>query len=72
MAKLASTLRPAAADFDAWRAREDFPILKTRTHGKPLVYLDSAASAQKPYPVIEAVSHVYEAEYANIPRGVYE
>jgi len=72
MTKFASTLRPVASDFDAWRAREDFPILKTKAHGKPLVYLDSAASAQKPYPVIEAVSHVYEAEYANIHRGVYE
>ena len=72
MTKLAPTLRPASPGFDAWRAREDFPILKTQAHGKPLVYLDSAASAQKPRPVIETVSHVYEAEYANIHRGVYE
>ncbi|MCE2510477.1 MAG: cysteine desulfurase [Alphaproteobacteria bacterium] len=67
-----ATLDPRPHGFDAWRAREDFPILKTEAHGKPLVYLDSAASAQKPRAVIEAVRHVYEAEYANIHRGVYE
>lgn len=72
MTKLASTLKATPSGFDVWRAREDFPILKTQAHGRPLVYLDSAASAQKPRPVIEAVSHVYEAEYANIHRGVYE
>ncbi len=60
------------AGFDVWRAREDFPILKRTVHGKPLVFLDSAASAQKPNAVIEAVKHCYEAEYANIHRGVYE
>ena len=58
--------------FDAFRAREDFPILQTKARGKPLVYLDSAASAQKPRAVIDAVRHVYESEYANIHRGVYE
>lgn len=63
---------PDAGVFDARRAREDFPILKTAAHGKPLVFLDSAASAQKPRQVIDAVAHVYEAEYANIHRGVYE
>jgi len=63
---------PDAGVFDARRAREDFPILKTAAHGKPLVFLDNAASAQKPRQVIDAVAHVYEAEYANIHRGVYE
>ena len=58
--------------FDALRARKDFPILKTTAHGKPLVFLDSAASAQKPRQVIEAVAHVYETEYANVHRGVYD
>jgi cysteine desulfurase/selenocysteine lyase len=52
--------------------RKDFPILETKVHGKPLVFLDSAASAQKPRPVIEAMSNFYENDYANIHRGVYE
>ena len=59
------------AKLDADRLRRDFPILSREVHGKPLVFLDSAASAQKPQCVIDAVSHCYEAEYANIHRGVY-
>jgi cysteine desulfurase/selenocysteine lyase len=62
----------AAARFDPERVREDFPILQQKVHGKPLVFLDSAASAQKPRPVIEAMSKFYENDYANIHRGVYE
>jgi cysteine desulfurase/selenocysteine lyase len=58
--------------FDAERARRDFPILAREVHGKPLVFLDSAASAQKPECVIEAVSDVYRNCYANVERGVYE
>jgi cysteine desulfurase/selenocysteine lyase len=58
--------------FDPERARADFPILSTSVHGKPLVFLDSAASAQKPNCVIEAVSDVYRSCYANVERGVYE
>ena len=66
--------RPATAapTFDAERARADFPILSRTVHGKPLVFLDSGASAQKPQAVIDAISQCYEAEYANIHRGVYE
>jgi len=60
------------AGYDVAKVRADFPILATRAHGKPLVYLDSAASAQKPRCVIDAVSDVFEAHYANIHRGVYE
>ena len=53
--------------------RNDFPILSTRTsRGRPLVYLDSAATSQKPRQVIDAVRRYYEAENANIHRGVYE
>ena len=52
--------------------RADFPILSRTVHGKPLVFLDSGASAQKPRAVIDAISRCYEAEYANIHRGVYE
>jgi cysteine desulfurase/selenocysteine lyase len=58
--------------FDAERARKDFPILSQTVHGKPLVFLDSAASAQKPQPVIDAISRFYAADYANVHRGVYE
>jgi cysteine desulfurase/selenocysteine lyase len=54
------------------RIRQDFPILQRPMRGKPLVFLDSAASAQKPAAVIDAVSHFYARDYANIHRGVYE
>ena len=64
--------RAAAAPFDAERVRADFPILSRTVHGKPLVFLDSGASAQKPSAVIDAMTRCYEAEYANIHRGVYE
>jgi len=57
--------------FDIERIRADFPILSETVYGKPLVYLDSAASAQKPRQVIDAISHVYETEYANVHRGVH-
>ena len=57
--------------YDVERYRRDFPILTQTMNGKPLVFLDSAASAQKPRCVIDAVSHVYEAEYANVHRGAY-
>jgi len=56
---------------DVERVRADFPILSRQVHGKPLVYLDSAASAQKPRAVIDAMSHFYEQDYANIHRGVH-
>ncbi len=70
MADAARTVQANDA-FDIARVRADFPILSTTVHGKPLVFLDSAASAQKPRAVIDAVRHCYEAEYANIHRGVY-
>lgn len=52
--------------------RKDFPILSRQVHGKPLVYLDSTASSQKPLAVIEAMSTYYETTHANVHRGVYE
>jgi cysteine desulfurase/selenocysteine lyase len=52
--------------------RADFPILGTTAHGRPLVFLDSAASAQKPRAVLEAMQRFYETSYANVHRGVYE
>ena len=51
--------------------RELFPILKQEVNGHPLVYLDSAATSQKPIPVIEAVKHYYEWDNANVHRGVH-
>lgn len=57
--------------FDYRRARADFPILATQVRGKPLTYLDSAATSQKPASVIEAVERYYRLENANIHRGVH-
>jgi cysteine desulfurase / selenocysteine lyase len=57
--------------FDVWNIREDFPILKRQVHGKPLVYLDNAATSQKPQVVIETVHRYYAEENANIHRGAY-
>jgi cysteine desulfurase/selenocysteine lyase len=62
---------PGARALDVERVRQDFPILRETVHGKPLVYLDNAASAQKPRAVIEAEAAVYEAYYSNIHRGVH-
>ena len=56
---------------DVSRIREDFPILKQLVRGKPLVYLDNAASAQKPQAVIDALSRFYSTGYANIHRGIH-
>ena len=58
--------------FSVEAVRAQFPILATRMRGRPLVYLDSAASAQKPRAVIDALARFYEHDYANIHRGVYE
>jgi cysteine desulfurase/selenocysteine lyase len=57
--------------FDAYAAREQFPILKRQVHGKPLVYLDSAASAQKPQAVIDALVDRMSRSYANVHRGLH-
>jgi cysteine desulfurase/selenocysteine lyase len=62
----------APPGIDTDRVRRDFPILAQLCHGRPLVFLDSAASAQKPRRVIDAQSSFYEHDYANIHRGVYE
>ena len=51
--------------------RSQFPILSEKVHGKPLVFLDSAASAQKPDCVIDAMSHMMRSQYANIHRGLH-
>ena len=57
--------------FDVDAVRADFPILSREVYGKPLVYLDNAASAQKPRHVIDAVSQFYETEYSNVHRGLH-
>jgi cysteine desulfurase/selenocysteine lyase len=58
-------------EFDVARIREDFPILKAKVHGKPLVYFDNGATSQKPQAVIDALNHYYSSENANIHRGVH-
>jgi cysteine desulfurase/selenocysteine lyase len=68
----ATALGPRSAAASAARWRADFPILSTAVRGKPLVYLDNAATSQKPLCVIEAVSRFYAADNANIHRGVHE
>jgi cysteine desulfurase/selenocysteine lyase len=62
----------APRGYDVMQYRKDFPILATEIHGHPLVYLDNAASAQKPQQVIEAMTRFMENDYANIHRGVHE
>jgi cysteine desulfurase/selenocysteine lyase len=57
---------------DWYRLRRDFPILDQQVHGKPLIYLDNAATSQKPRAVIEALTHYYERDNANVHRGIHE
>src|ERR1700736_1489942 len=57
--------------YDVSRIREDFPILALQVYGKPLIYLDNAASAQKPKAVLDRMQHAYTAEYANVHRGLH-
>jgi cysteine desulfurase/selenocysteine lyase len=66
-------LHPAVKDgaYDVGRVRGDFPILSREVYGKPLVYLDNAASAQKPRAVLDRMRKAYEEEYANVHRGLH-
>ncbi len=59
------------APYDVEAVRRDFPILSREVYGKPLTYLDNAASAQKPRVVIDAITRAYESEYANVHRGLH-
>ncbi|HLA15293.1 MAG TPA: aminotransferase class V-fold PLP-dependent enzyme, partial [Candidatus Limnocylindrales bacterium] len=68
---------PAPADdgrppLDPYALRAEFPILQTTVHGKPLIYLDSASSSQKPARVIESMDRFYREYNANVHRGIYE
>src|SRR5437763_16903041 len=64
--------RTAVKLFDPHSVRRDFPILSTTVDGRPLIYLDNGATTQKPRAVIDAISHYYEAQNANVHRGVYQ
>ncbi len=61
----------ATAPYDIDKVRADFPILQEKPYGKPLVYLDNGASAQKPRQVIDRLVHAYEHEYSNVHRGLH-
>ncbi|MFP5227660.1 MAG: SufS family cysteine desulfurase [Acidobacteriota bacterium] len=63
--------RAVSSSLDVERVRRDFPILQTKVHGHPLVYLDNAATSQKPQAVIDALVRYYAGENANIHRGVH-
>ena len=69
---IATVETPPVPSFDVERVREDFPILRQKVHGKPLVYLDNAATSQKPAAVIEAEDRFYREYNSNIHRGVHE
>ncbi|WP_144292164.1 cysteine desulfurase [Rhodoligotrophos appendicifer] len=64
-------LKAKESSYDVAAIRADFPILGREVYGKPLTYLDNAASAQKPRVVIDAMRHAYECEYANVHRGLH-
>jgi cysteine desulfurase / selenocysteine lyase len=66
-------MHPALTDgsYDVARVREDFPILAMKVYGKPLIYLDNAASAQKPKAVLDRIQQAYTSEYANVHRGLH-
>jgi len=66
-------MHPAVSNcaYDVNRIREDFPILGMQVYGKPLVYLDNAASAQKPKAVLERIQQAYTSEYSNVHRGLH-
>ena len=68
---MSAALKPEHGTYDVAALRRDFPILARRVHGKPLVYLDNAASAQKPLPVLDAIRAFVTEEYANVHRGVH-
>jgi cysteine desulfurase / selenocysteine lyase len=66
-----STRAEMASALDVWRVREDFPALRQTVHGHPLVYLDNAATTQKPQAVLDALMQFYTRDCANVHRGVH-
>lgn len=69
---MSAKLNSMPTGFDVARIRQDFPILTQQVYGKPLVFLDSGASAQKPQVVIDAMSRAFATQYANVHRGIYQ
>lgn len=65
------TMNPASAALDVQSVRADFPVLARQVHGQELIFLDSAASSQKPLAVIETISNYYRDAHSNVHRGVY-
>lgn len=59
-------------EFNVWKLRQEFPMLKSHMHGKPLIYLDSAATTHKPRSVLESMSRFYEEQYGTVHRSVYD
>lgn len=70
--RAAPTASPSAYAFDAYTVRRDFPLLEQRVHGKPLIWLDNAATTQKPRQVIEALNHFYRESNSNVHRGAHQ
>ena len=68
---MATPIQDSPSELDVIRVRQDFPILQRAVRGKPLVYLDSAATTQKPKQVLDVLANYYAQQYANIHRGVY-
>ena len=71
MADLAAETAVHNHGFDAERVKQDFPILNQQVNGHPLVYLDNAATTQKPQAVIDAISHYYQHDNSNVHRGAH-
>jgi len=70
-AREARAVETTTNDLDIYRIRDDFPILKRQIHGKPLIYLDNAATTQKPRAVIDAIARFYMQTNANVHRGIH-
>jgi cysteine desulfurase / selenocysteine lyase len=69
---LAPNTKSPSGGFDVHKIREDFPVLKQKVNGKPLVYLDNAATSQKPQVVLDVLNHYYTQDNSNVHRGVHE
>ncbi len=70
---MSDAIHPAVSNgaYDVGRIRADFPALAVHPYGKPLVYLDNAASAQKPRAVLDRLERAYTSEYSNVHRGLH-